>query len=516
MFKNIKSDLPASIVVLFVAIPLCLGIALASGAPLLSGVIAGIIGGIVVGSISKSAIGVSGPAAGLAVIVLNAIDQLGGFEIFLLSVVIAGVFQIIMGYLRAGIIGYYFPSSVIKGMLTGIGIVIILKQIPHAVGYDADYEGDFAFFQPDGQNTLSELFNMLDYISLPALFVAVTGFLIIIIWDNILSKKHAFFKILQGPIVAVIFGILYQVVTSKFFPGWSIAAEHRVSVPLLGSVEEFFGLFTLPDFSQFGNFDVYTVAITLAVVASLETLLSVEATDKLDPDKRITPANRELIAQGVGNITSGLIGGLPLSQVIVRSSANVQSGGKTKLSTILHGSFLLILLVSIPFVLNLIPLAVLASVLIIVGYKLAKPGLFKHMYKLGPAHFVPFMATIVGLVFTDLLIGIGIGLLNGFMFILFKNYKNSHFLHMAESDQPGKEHKVSITLSEEVTFLNKAAIMHALDKIQSGSEVVIDMSKSYHVDYDVLEIIDNFTSSAPGKDIKVQLIGRGERETLDY
>lgn len=515
MFKEIKADLPASIVVLFVAIPLCLGIALASGAPLLSGVIAGIIGGIVVGSISKSSIGVSGPAAGLAVIVLNSIETLGGFEIFLLAVVIAGFLQIGMGYLKAGVIGYYFPSSVIKGMLTGIGIVIILKQIPHAFGYDADYEGDFAFFQPDGQNTLSELFYMLDYISFNSLLVAVLGFVIILFWDNILAKKHAFFKTIQGPIVAVIFGILYQIVTSNFFPSWAILADHTVSVPLFSNSSEFFALFTMPDFSQITNVNVFTVAITIAVVASLETLLSVEATDKLDPEKRVTPANRELIAQGYGNIASGLIGGLPLSQVIVRSSANVQSGGKTKLSTIMHGIFLLLVLVAIPRVLNLIPLSVLASILILVGYKLAKPALFKHMYQQGKAQYLPFFATIIGLVFTDLLVGIGIGLLIGIINILLKNFRNSHFLHLTESDSR-KGHKVNIVLSEEVTFLNKAAIMVELNKIEDGSEVVIDMSKSYHIDYDVLEIIDNFEHSASSRDMNVHLIGRGSRETLDY
>lgn len=518
MFKEIKSDLPAGLVVLFVAIPLCLGIALASGAPLLSGIIAGIIGGIVVGTISKSQIGVSGPAAGLAIIVLNSIDELGGFQIFLLAVVIAGVMQIIMGYLRAGVIGYYFPSSVIKGMLTGIGIVIILKQIPHAFGYDADYEGDLAFFQADGQNTFTELFNMLNYISFPSLLVAILGFAIILVWDNILAKKHSIFSVVQGPIVAVVFGILYQVFTMNYFPSMAIDASHRVNVPLFSSASEFFSLFTFPDFSQIANIEVYTVAITLAVVASLETLLCVEATDKLDPEKRVTPANRELIAQGWGNITSGLIGGLPLSQVIVRSSANVQSGGKTKLATIIHGTLLLILLIAIPRVLNLIPLSVLASILIIVGYKLAKPELFKHMYGLGRSHFVPFMATIIGLVFTDLLVGIGIGLLIGIINILLKNFRNSHFLHLKESDEPGKPHRVNIVLSEEVTFLNKAAIMYELNKIEHGSDVRIDMSNSYHVDYDVLEIIDNFKASAASKDINVSLVGRGgdSRETLDY
>ena len=516
MFKYVKDDLPASIVVLFVAIPLCLGIALASGAPLLSGIIAGIIGGIVVGYISGSSIGVSGPAAGLAILVLSSIEKLGGFEIFLVSVVLAGIIQIILGLSKAGVIGYYFPSSVIKGMLTGIGIVIILKQLPHAFGYDVNYEGDYSFIQADGENSFSELLNMLNHVSYNALLVAILGIIIILVWDNVLAKKHAFFSTVQGPIVAVVFGILYQLIAVNYFEEMAIAPVHLVSVPLFNGFNEFLALFTLPDFGHLGNIDIYTVAITIAVVASLETLLSVEATDKLDPYKNVTPTNRELIAQGSGNILSGLIGGLPISQVIVRSSANVQSGGRTKLATILHGVFLLLLLVTIPKILNLIPLSVLASVLILVGYKLAKPAIFRHMYNAGKAQFIPFIATILGLVFTDLLVGIGIGLMIGLMHILFKNFKNSHFLHMQDKLDANDAHQIKIVLSEHVTFLNKASILTELSKIESGSRVVIDMSKSYTIDYDVLEIIDNFNSTAEEKEIEVKLIGRGERETLDY
>ena len=516
LFNNYKKDLPASIVVLFVAIPLCLGIALASGAPLLSGIIAGIVGGILVGSLSGSNLGVSGPAAGLAVIVFNSITSLGGFEIFLLSVVIAGVIQIILGLLKAGVIGYYFPSSVIKGMLTGIGIVIILKQIPHAFGYDANFEGELSFIQPDGHTTFSELVYMLDFITPSSLVVATFSLGIIIYWDSKLAKKHAFFKLIQGPIVAVVLGGLYQILTTKYWPELALSSTHLVSVPEPASFSEFLQLFTTPDFSQILNPQVYIVAITIAVVASLETLLSVEATDKLDPHKRVTPTNRELFAQGTGNIVSGLIGGLPITQVIVRSSANVQSGGQSKLSTIFHGFLILVLVLSIPGILNLIPLAVLASILIIVGYKLAKPSLFLHMYREGKDQFAPFIVTVVGLVFTDLLTGIGLGLIVGVIIILRRNYKNSHFMHIKDKIDAEEHHKINITLSEEVTFLNKAAILAELSRIEPDSMVTIDMSKSHSIDYDVLEIIDNFQRTSPENNISLTLIGRGTREIIDY
>lgn len=514
MFKHLKQDLPASIVVLFVAIPLCLGIALASGASLFSGLIAGIIGGIVVGSLSNSSLGVSGPAAGLAVIVLNSIQSLGTFEIFLVAVVIAGLIQVVLGLIKGGTVAYFFPSAVIKGMLAGIGIIIFLKQIPHAFGYDSDYEGDLGFFQADGQNTFSELVNMFEYISPGALIVSSVSLLILLVWDNILAKKHKFFTLIQGPIVVVAFGIFYQLASVHYFPTLSIGAQHLVSVPISEGFSGFVSLFSFPDFSQILNSEVWVVAFTLAIVASLETLLSVEATDKLDHLKRTTDTNRELLAQGTGNVVSGLLGGLPITQVIVRSSANVQSGGRTKLSAILHGVFLLLCVVSIPFVLNMIPLAVLASVLFVVGYKLAKPSLFKQMYQLGPNQFWPFIITIIGIVFTDLLVGIAIGLSVGVLTILLKSVKNSHFLHQEVVDNGN--HKVKLVLAEEVTFLNKGAILKELDGLPNNTLLTIDMSNSYHIDYDVLEIIDNYKNTAETRGVEVKLINRGDRQTADY
>ncbi len=514
LFTNLRYDIPASIVVFFVAVPLCLGIALASGAPLFSGLIAGIVGGIVVGALSNSSLGVSGPAAGLAVIVLNSIQSLGAFDIFLLAVVLAGGIQIVMGLLKGGVIGYYFPSSVIKGMLSGIGIIIFLKQIPHAFGYDGDYEGDLSFWQMDGENTFSELGNMWSYLSPGAMIVSAVSLLILISWDVYFTKKHKFFRLVQGPLVAVAFGIIYQLLTKSAFPEFSIEGEHLVSVPVAGSFSGFINQFSLPDFTRISSTDVWIVAVTLAVVASLETLLSVEATDKLDPYKRITNTNRELFAQGTGNVISGLIGGLPLTQVIVRSSANVQSGGRTKMSAIIHGFLLLLSVAIIPTVLNMIPLAVLACVLFVVGYKLAKPSLFKQMYRLGWGQFAPFIITILGIVFTDLLRGIALGFLVALVILLRNSFKNSHFLHKEVVDN-GKR-KVKMTLAEEVSFLNKGAIMKALNKIPEGTDLTIDMSNTVNLDYDVLEIIDNFKNTAKSKGIHVTLINRGEMETVDY
>jgi MFS superfamily sulfate permease-like transporter len=515
IFKELKSDLPASVIVFFVALPLCLGIALASGAPLFSGLIAGIVGGIVVGSISGSSLGVSGPAAGLAVIVLSSIQELGSFEAFLLAVVFAGVFQLILGIIKAGFIGYYFPSSVIKGMLSGIGIIIILKQIPHAFGYDAAYEGDMNFMQADGENTFSELLNIFDNISTPALTVAIISLAILLLWDNVLSKKSKVFSLIPGPLVAVSFGIAFELVTNAFLPDWSISSEHLVSVPVAKDFSGFVGQFSFPDFSQITNYNIYVIALTMAIVASLETLLSVEATDKLDPKKRVTPTNRELIAQGAGNVISGMIGGLPITQVIVRSSANIQSGGKSKLSGILHGFLLLISVVLVPNILNQIPLAVLASILLVVGFKLAKPSLFKAMYNLGPKQFLPFIVTLVGIVFTDLLTGISLGVGVAIFFIVKNNYSNSHFMHIKETEE--ECHKVEMTLSEEVTFLNKGAILQELNNLPNGTEITIDIRNSVRVDYDVYEIIDNFRkNSAVDRDIEVIIKSNTKYNTADY
>ncbi|WP_273568436.1 SulP family inorganic anion transporter [Maribacter halichondriae] len=503
MFKYLKNDLPASIVVFFVALPLCLGIALASGAPLFSGLIAGIVGGIVVGAISGSQIGVSGPAAGLAAIVLVTIGTLGSWENFLLAVVLGGVIQLVFGFLKAGIIGYYFPSSVIKGMLTGIGIIIILKQIPHFFGYDADPEGDFAFFQVDGENTFSEILQTFNNISPGATLIAVIGLTILILWSNVLSKKGKFFQLVQGPLVAVVVGIIFYNLT-KDSELWGISSNHLVSVPVPEDASSFLAQFSFPNFGAIGNPQIWITAFTIALVASLETLLCVEATDKLDPEKRVTPTNRELLAQGTGNIVSGLIGGLPITQVIVRSSANIQSGGRTKASAIIHGFFLLISVILIPRLLNMIPLSVLAAILFIVGYKLAKPTLFKTMYDLGWKQFVPFVVTVLGIIFTDLLVGIGLGLGVGIIVILIKSYQNSHFLHI--EDKSNGKHKIKMTLAEEVTFFNKGAILKELDSLPRDTYLELDVRKTRYLDNDIIEILDDFAFKAKERNIDIHLI----------
>lgn len=503
MFKTIKNDLPASIVVFFVALPLCLGIALASGAPLFSGLIAGIVGGIVVGSLSGSKIGVSGPAAGLAAIVLSAIATLGSYENFLVAVVLGGIIQLLFGVLRAGIIGYYFPSSVIKGMLTGIGIIIILKQIPHFFGYDPDPEGDFAFFQVDGENTFSEIFKTFKYIQPGSALIGFIGLAILLLWDKVLSKKAKIFQLVQGPLVAVVVSIIFYVLT-KSDETLAISDSHLVSVPVPEDAASFFAQFSFPNFAAIGNVDIWIIAFTIALVASLETLLCVEATDKLDPHKNVTPTNRELLAQGTGNIISGMIGGLPITQVIVRSSANIQSGGRSKMSAIIHGFFLIISIILIPNLLNMIPLSVLAAVLFIVGFKLAKPALFKKMYDLGWKQFVPFTVTVLGIVFIDLLYGIGLGLGVGIVVILIKSFQNSHFLHI--EDKSNGKHKIKMTLAEEVTFFNKGAILKELDSLPRETYLELDVRKTRYLDNDIIEILDDFAFKANERNIDIQLI----------
>jgi len=505
MFKEIKSDLPASIVVFFVAVPLCLGIALASGAPLFSGIIAGIVGGIIVGIASGSSLGVSGPAAGLAVIVLTSIATLGSWPAFLLAVVLAGFIQLALGFAKAGFIAYFFPSSVIKGMLTGIGLLIILKQIPHALGWDKDAEGDDAFLQADGQNTFSEIAQALDFITPGAVLIAAISLGLLILWDSVLTKKHKIFQLIQGPIVVVILGIVMNYLFKSGTLDFSLADDQVVRLPVANNLTEFFNQFTLPDFSAITNVEVWKIAIVLAIVASLETLLSVEATDKMDPNKRITPTNRELKAQGLGNIFSGLIGGLPVTQVIVRSSANITFGGKTKLSAILHGIFLLISAITIASVLNMIPLASLAAVLLMVGYKLAKPELFKKMYKLGWEQFIPFVATVIGILLTDLLKGITIGMLFGIFYTLRHSFRNSHYMKETVTSEEG--HAVHhLVLAEEVSFFNKASVIKELEEIPENSKVIIDCSNSKSIAYDVVELIRDFKSNAKTKNIAVETI----------
>ncbi len=500
-FKNLANDIPASIVVFLVAMPLCLGIALASGAPLFSGLIAGMIGGIVVGSISGSSLGVSGPAAGLAVIVLGAIQDFG-FEIFLVAVVLAGIIQIIMGLLKGGIIAYYFPSSVIMGMLAGIGIIIFIKQIPHAFGYDGDPLGDYGFFQPDGENTFSELINMLDYVSYGAVIVTTVSLSILLVWETKFFKSKRVFQLIPGPLVAVTAGILLNQWFSNL-PNLVIQGKHMVDVPVSANFDAFISNFSLPDIAALSNPKIYLTALIIAVVASLETLLCVEATDKLDPYKRKTPTSRELIAQGVGNTLSGLIGGIPITQVIVRSSANVQSGGKSKAAAVIHGFLILVSIILIPTVLNMIPLATLAAILLVVGYKLAKPTLFKKMYAQGRGQFLPFLVTVVGVVFTDLLIGLTIGLLFSIFFVLYDSYKLPY--KIGENDDQERK-RMRIELAQEVTFLNKARIMETLRKIPRKTDLVIDASKTSFIHFDIMEIIEDFKINAPEREIKLTLI----------
>lgn len=505
IFSEFKHDAAASIVVFFVALPLCLGIALASGAPLASGIIAGIIGGIVVGILSGSQLGVSGPAAGLTVVVAGAISSLGSWEAFLTSLVIAGIIQLTFGYFKFGFIAYFFPSSVIKGMLTGIGLLIILKQIPHALGYDAVYWGEEEFFQANGETTLQTLQHAFALFTPGAIIVSVISLGLLIFWEVFLTKKHRLFEILQGPIAVVFIGVLLNYVFHHFAPGLSLSSEHTVNIDVGNSFSDLTQLFSFPDWSALRNLDVYKMAFVLAVIASLETLLCVEATDKLDPMKRITPTNQELRAQGVGNLFSGLIGGLPVTQVIVRSTANITFGARTKLSTILHGFYILISIGTIVPFMNMIPLASLASILIIIGYKLAKPTLFRHIYRQGWEQFLPFMITIIMILATNLLNGVLTGLLTGLVFSLHHSYRNSYYIKDETTLENGNEVH-HIILAEEVSFFNKASIIEKFKAIPDNAKVIIDCSNSKSIAHDVVEIILDFRTNAPSRNINVELI----------
>ena len=535
--KHWKTDVPSGLIVFLVAIPLCLGIALASGAPPLSGVIAGIAGGLIVTLFSNSSLGVSGPAAGLVAIVEPAIQQLG-FQNFLLAVVLSGVIQFVLGMVKAGTIGYYFPTAVIKGMLAAIGLIIILKQIPHAFGYDSDYEGDLAFQQADGANTFSEIGNAFAAITPAAVIITVVCLTILILWESKFMKNFSFTKIIQGPLVAVIAGIVLNLCFSQVDSMKLNPEKQMVALPKTMS-------FTYPHFKpsaitstkiQLGHgsggdkeheelaapaeaakpagkvggvsalgasFTILVTAITLAIVASLESLLCAEATDKLDPQRRQTDLNQELRAQGIGNFVSGLVGGLPVTQVIVRSSTNIQSGAQSRLAAFVHGVFLIVCVLAIPGVLNLIPLASLAAILFVVGYKLAHPDKFMSMYKLGWTQFLPFIITIVAILRTDLLIGIGIGLIASLFFILRRSYFKSFWMS-TEEENGRKVHRM--TLAERVFFINKGHIGSALKDIEPGSKLIIDASNTVHVDQDVVDIFDDFETNAQFKQIEVEHI----------
>jgi carbonic anhydrase len=508
--ENFKYDLPSSIVVFLIAVPLCLGIALASGAPFFSGLIAGIVGGIVIGSLSNSQLSVSGPAAGLTAIVLAGISRLGAFETFLVAVFLAGVLQLLLGFLRAGSIANYFPSSVIKGMLTAIGIIIILKQLPHAVGYDGDTEGNLNFSQSDGNNTFSTLSHLVDRVHFGATIITILSIALLIVWEKPFMKR---FKIIPGALAAVLVSILLNLLYREFFPAIAVGKEHLVQVPVATSVTEFVGLFTLPDFQAVWNKDVLITAFTIAAVASIETLLCIEAVDKMDPQRRLTNQNRELKAQGVGNMVSGLLGGLPITSVIVRSTANLNAGARTKASTIMHGILILICCLFIPQILNMIPLGALAAILLLTGYKLARISIFKEMFANGKYQSIPFMVTVVAVVFTDLLTGVALGLVTSMVAILYINMKNSYYFHK-EKHHEGE--LIKIHLSEEVSILNKASIKLTLDHVPPKSTIVIDATGTRYIDFDVLELIKEFKNiKAPEKHIKCALIGFKEKYNID-
>ncbi|MGD1847393.1 MAG: SulP family inorganic anion transporter, partial [Salibacteraceae bacterium] len=500
-FKHLGKDLPAGIVVFLVAVPLCLGIALASEAPPIAGIIAGLVGGIIVGALSGSSLGVSGPAAGLVSIVVLAIKDLG-FEVFLLAVVLAGVLQIVAGFARGGIIAYFFPTSVIKGMLAGIGVLIFLKEIPHAMGYDKDHFGDFSFFQTDGHNTISELYYAVVDVTPGAVIITVISLAVLILFEQKFIKQNKVLGLLPGPLLAVLVGVGLKIA----FDGtdFNISKDHLVALPVTDGFDSFLALFTFPDWSGLANPKVYTTAFVIALVASIETLLCVEATDKIDPFKRITPTNRELKAQGVGNMVSGLLGGLPVTQVIVRSSANIQTGGVTKASAVFHGLLILVCVATIPALLNQIPYASLAAILLVVGYKLAKPALFKSMYAGGWLQFIPFVVTVFMIVATNLLVGIGIGLAVAIFFILFDNFRQPYYLRSGSNTEGNSIH---LELTENVSFLNKAHIQQTLDHLPDNCELAIDATRTRHVHPDVLEILEDFEVSAKMRGITITMKG---------
>ncbi len=506
---NLKYDLPAGVVVFLVALPLCLGVALASGAPLMSGIISGIIGGLIVGFISGSSTSVSGPAAGLAAVVLSSILQLGSFETFLVAVFIAGVIQLVAGLLKAGFIADYIPSNVIKGLLAAIGIILILKQIPHAVGFDADAEDDFTFFQADGENTFSELLKIFHFITPGAVIISGLSLLVLTLWDKTPLARVKFFP---ASLFVVMAGIGLNQLFIALFPAMALQQSHLVNIPDMSDTS-LASLFHLPVLSVLLNPKVWMVGITVAIIASLETLLNIEAVDNLDPHKRQSPPNRELVAQGIGNMLAGLFGGIPVTSVIVRSSVNIHSNVKTKFSTVLHGTLLLVSILFLGSVLNLIPLASLAAILLVTGYKLAKVSLFKEMYAKGWNQFIPFIATIVAIIFTDLLIGILIGLAVSIFFLMRSNFLNPF---QQERDELHVGETLRLELSNQVSFLNKASIKNTLWQIPEKSKVIVDASHSDFIDHDVREVIEDFKNTvAPEKEIQLNVVGMKKEYQLN-
>ena len=498
--ETIISDFRSSLVVFLVALPLCLGIAIASGAPPMAGLIAGILGGVIVGSLSKSSVSVSGPAAGLTVIVLDSISSLGTFPLFLAALVVAGILQFLLGIAKAGVLGYYFPHAVIKGMLTAIGVILVLKQIPHALGYDKDFLGDFAFNQADQHNTFSEIYYAFIYYSPGAIPIVLTALGLILLFERPIIKRNPFLGLVPGALWAVLSSIGINAIYKAFKPEWVLDNEHLVILPIFSNWQDLPSLVTLPNFDLINTTNFWIVAVTLAVIGSIETLLSIEAGDKMDPYKRTTPTSRELVAQGIGNTISGLIGGLPITAVIVRTSANIESGARTKLSTILHGFLLLALVLTIPGLLNQIPLSGLAAVLLVVGYKLAKPSIFIKEYKKGWDQFLPFLVTVTSILLTDLLVGIGIGLVVGLFFVIKTNFHRSVLV----TERNGN---YLVKLQKDVSFLNKAILIKELGQIPEGSKVVLNASMARFIDHDIQEVLNDFIATAESKNITLVIEG---------
>ena len=503
LFANLKSDFASGLVVFLVALPLCLGIALASGAPLFAGIISGVVGGLVVGYLSQSHLSVSGPAAGLTAIVLTAISDLGTFNTFLLAGLIAGVIQLVLGFIKAGSISNYFPTNVIEGMLAGIGVIIFLKQIPHAFGYDPDYEGDLGFSQPDGKNTFSEIFEIINHIQLGSIIITLVSLAILISWTKVEFLKKL--KLVPAALIAVIVGIVLNEIFIQIGSSLAISSEHLVALPVPTSFEEFTNIFMTPNFSAISSSKVWIVGITIAVVASIETLLCIEAADRMDEQKRYTDTNVELKAQGIGNIISSMLGGLPMTSVVVRTSANNNAGAKSKMSAIIHGVLLLGSVLAIPTVLNKIPLATLAAILLLVGYKLANPKIIKHFWQKGKYQFVPFIATFIGVVFTDLLKGVALGIVISIIFVLKGNLKRAYNFRKEEYVDGDVIH---IDLAQEVSFLNKAAIKTTLSEIPQNSKVIINAHDTVYIAHDILDLIKEFKATrASDENIKVKLKG---------
>jgi MFS superfamily sulfate permease-like transporter len=504
--KFYTKDISSSIVVFLVALPLCLGIAHASGVPVMSGLIAGIVGGVVIGFMSGSHVSVSGPAAGLITLVEASLHDLSGgrealvshaaLQAFAAALVIAGLLQLILGLLKVGKLADFIPASVIKGMLAAIGLMLILKQVPHLVGWDADDFGDEGFIQHDGQTTFSEINIAFEHLTPLAILIGVLGLLIQFAWDSKYLKGIKWIQLLPAPLIVVVLGVFFNGWANNMGSDWAIEKSHLVNIPNFLAPGMAESSMIVPNFRVLGNWLIWVIAVKITLIASIESLLSIEASDKIDPQKRVTPPNRELVAQGVGNTISGLLGGIPVTAVIVRSSANVNAGGMSKLSAVFHGAWLTVAVLLFPGVLNLIPNSALAAILIYVGFKLAKPSLIKQEWAKGNMSFVPFLVTVVSILFTDLLIGIMIGMAVGFFYIIKSNFHKSITLVQIDNNY-------MVRFQQQATFLNKSLLKTVLDELPTGANVIMDLTHCTFMDRDILDIIDDFQIRAKEKSMVI-------------